>query len=122
MPLLLFTVLKSLNSRRLRQNSSTILHTHWDKKMAKSSGVMWGTVFDMSSMAQGMSPDFLHKLLNERQVFARHGKLLTAILWLQSQMIGLIHLHEDSDLRERCRKDNGRHLPHELGPTIHFTL
>ena len=71
-------------------------------------------------MANGMSPDFLHKLLNERPVFERHGKLLTAVLWLQSQMIGLIHLHEDQALRERCLADNGSQLPYELGvATLH---
>lgn len=83
--------------------------------MTNKPKVTWQTVFDAKSMANGMSPDFLHKLLNERPVFARHGKLLTSVLWLQSQMIGLIYLYENEDLRDKCKEDNGSKLPHELG-------
>ena len=83
--------------------------------MTNKPQVAWQMIFDSNSMAGGMPPDFMHKLLNERPVFARHGKLLTSILWLQSQMIGLIYLHENEDLREKCKEDNGRNLPHELG-------
>ena len=66
-------------------------------------------------MAEGMPPSFLLKLLNTQSAFVRHGKLLTASLWLQSQMVGAICLHDNPDLRSRCTVDNGRHLPTELG-------
>ena len=62
-----------------------------------------------------MPPSFLLKLLDNQKVFVRHGKLLTASLWLQSQMAAMICLYEDSELRKRCIIDNGRHLPTELG-------
>ena len=75
----------------------------------------WQTIFDAKPMAEGMPPSFLLKLLNQQPVFVRHGKLLTALIWLQSQMIGAICLHESSDLRRRCKKDNGKHLPTALG-------
>ena len=65
-------------------------------------------------MADGMPPYFLLYLLNEKEGFARHGKLLTAALWLQSQMVALICLQDSQELRQRCTVDNGRHLPDEL--------
>lgn len=65
-------------------------------------------------MADGMPPHFLQYLLNERQGFARHGKLLTATLWLQSQMVSLICLHENPQLIKRIEVENGRHFPFEL--------
>ena len=74
----------------------------------------WKMIFDAKPMANGMPPYFLMYLLNEKEVFARHGKLLTAALWLQSQMVSLICLQDDSELRRRCTVDNGRHLPGEL--------
>ena len=75
----------------------------------------WKTVFDAKPMAHGMPPRFLLQLLDKQQFFVRHGKLLTASLWLQSQMAGAICLQDDADLRERCTVDHGRHLPTELG-------
>ena len=80
----------------------------------KPNRVEWNTIFDASPMADGMPPDFLLKQLFTRPLFVRHGKLLTAILWLQSQMVGLILLETDPELRKRCRVENGRHLPVEL--------
>ena len=74
----------------------------------------WRTVLDAEPMADGMPPSFLLYLLNEKEGFARLGKLLTASLWLQSQMVALICLDESRELRERCTTDNGRHLPNEL--------
>ena len=90
--------------------------------MSNDSKHKWETVFEAKSMAKGMSPDFLHKLLNERPVFARYGKLLTATLWLQSQMIGLIYLYEDPDLRGRCLADNSKGLPYELANATLYAL
>ena len=75
----------------------------------------WRTVFDAKPMAHGMPPRFLLQLLDKQQFFVRHGKLLTASLWLQSQMVGAICLQNDANLRERCTVDHGRHLPAELG-------
>ena len=74
----------------------------------------WKTIFDAKPMANGMPPSFLLYLLNEKEGLARHGKLLTAELWLQSQMVALICLQDSPDLRNRCTIDNGRHLPNEL--------
>ena len=74
----------------------------------------WKTIFDAKPMANGMPPSFLLYLLNEKDGLARHGKLLTAELWLQSQMVALICLQDSTDLRDRCTIDNGRHLPSEL--------
>ena len=74
----------------------------------------WKTIFDAQPMANGMPPSFLLYLLNEKEGFARLGKLLTASLWLQSQMVALICLQDSPELRERCTVDNGRHLPNEL--------
>lgn len=65
-------------------------------------------------MADGMQPSFLLYLLNEKEGFERLGKLLTAELWLQSQMVALICLQDSPDLRLRCSVDNGKHLPDEL--------
>ena len=75
----------------------------------------WKTIFDAKPMAEGMPPQYLLKLLNSQKPFVRHGKLLTASLWLQSQMVGAICLHDSPELRNRCTIDNGRHLPMELG-------
>ena len=74
----------------------------------------WETIFDAQPMADGMPPHFLLYLLNEKEGLARHGKLLTAELWLQSQMVALICLEDSQELRIRCTTDNGRHLPQEL--------
>ena len=73
------------------------------------------SVFDAKPMAEGMPRAFLLKLLKNQDVFVRHGKLLTASLWLQSQMVGIICLHDSAELRHRCTVDHGRHLPDELG-------
>ncbi len=75
---------------------------------------VWKTVFDAKPMADGMPPHFLLYLLNEQPTFVRHGKLLTASLWLQSQMVAAVCLYDSPELRERCTIDNGRHLPSEL--------
>ena len=74
----------------------------------------WKQIFDAKPMADGMPPSFLLYLLNEKEVFARHGKLLTAALWLQSQMVALICLQDSPELRNLAKIDNGRHLPSEL--------
>ena len=74
----------------------------------------WRTVFDAKPMADGMPPSFLLYLLNEKEGFARLGKLLTASLWLQSQMVALVYLQDSPELRRRCTVDNGKHLPSEL--------
>ena len=74
----------------------------------------WVKVFDAKPMAEGMPPSFLLYLLNEQPTFVRHGKLLTASLWLQSQMVATICLHDSPELRDRCTIDNGKHLPTEL--------
>ena len=74
----------------------------------------WKTVFDAQPMANGMPPSFLLYLLNEKEGLARLGKLVTASLWLQSQMVALICLQDNPELRDRCTVDNGRHLPNEL--------
>ena len=50
----------------------------------------WKTVFDAKPMADGMPSHFLLYLLNEQPTFVRHGKLLTASLWLQSQMVAAV--------------------------------
>ena len=75
----------------------------------------WETVFDARPMVEGMPPDFLVKLLFQEQGFVRHSQLLMASLWLQSQMVGLISLHDSPELLSRCKEDNGRHLPAEIG-------
>ncbi len=74
----------------------------------------WRTIFDAKPMADGMPPSFLLYLLNEKEGFARLGKLLTASLWLQSQMVALICLQDSPELRALSTVDNGRHLPSEL--------
>ena len=74
----------------------------------------WRTVFDAKPMADGMPPRFLLRLLDKQPFFVRHSKLLSASLWLQSQMVGAICLQDDPDLLERCTIENGRHLPTEL--------
>ena len=74
----------------------------------------WRTLLDLSPMANGMTVSFLLYLLNEKEGFDRHGKLLTASLWLQSQMVGLICLHDDPQLRALYKVDNGRHFPFRL--------
>lgn len=86
-----------------------------DKKKAKPKPeYAWKTVFDAKPMANGMPPSFLLYLLNEKEGFERLGKLLSAALWLQSQMVALICLQDSPELRIRCTVDNGRHLPDEL--------
>lgn len=74
----------------------------------------WRTVLDTKPMSEGMPPYFLLALLNENQGFAHHSKLLMATIWLQSQMVGLICLHENPDLRANYAVDNGRHFPQNL--------
>ena len=66
-------------------------------------------------MAEGMPPAFLLKLLKSQDAFVRHGRLMTACVWLQSQMVGVICLHDSEELRDRCTVDHGKHLPGELG-------
>ena len=74
----------------------------------------WRTLFDASPMAKGMPPHFLMYLLNEKQGLARHGKLLTATLWLQSQMVALVCLYENSELLQLAQVEHGRYFPYEL--------
>ena len=74
----------------------------------------WRTFFNAEPMASGMPPHFLQYLLNEKQGLARHGKLLTATLWLQSQMVSLICLHEKPELVKLHAIDHGRQFPFEL--------
>ena len=71
----------------------------------------WRTAFDASPMAEGMNLHFLLYVLNEKEEFARYGKLLTATMWLQSQMVALISLKEKPELRALQTVDNGRHFP-----------
>ena len=79
-----------------------------------ASSAQWRTLLDMKPIADGMTISYLLYLLNEKEVFSRHGKLLTASLWLQSQMVGLICLHDDPDLRALYKVDHGRHFPYRL--------
>ena len=74
----------------------------------------WKQIFDGKPMADGMPPHFLLYLLNEKDVFERHGKLLTAAVWLQSQMVALICLQDSPELRNLHAIENGRHLPAAL--------
>ena len=84
------------------------------KPQSSKAEYSWRTIFDAKPMADGMPPSFLLYLLNEKEGFARMGKLLTASLWLQSQMVSVICLQDSPELRQRCTIDNGRHLPNEL--------
>ena len=52
-------------------------------------------IFDAEPMAEGMPPAFLLKLLKSQDAFVRHGRLMTACVWLQSQMVGVICLHSE---------------------------
>ena len=74
----------------------------------------WKTVFDAAPMADGMPPHFLLYVLNEKEGFVRYGKLVTATLWLQSQMVALVCLNEDAELRKLKDVEHGRHLPGAL--------
>ncbi len=74
----------------------------------------WKKFFDAKPMADGMPPSFLLYLLNERDVFERHGKLLTAALWLQSQLVSLICLSDDSELQRLTTLEHGRYFPYAL--------
>ena len=74
----------------------------------------WKTVFDASPMKDGMPPHFLLYLLNEKEGFARYGKLVAATFWLQSQMVALICVNEDEKLRQLNTVENGRHFPGAL--------
>ncbi len=75
----------------------------------------WKPVFNAGRMAEGMPPDFLLNLLYQEPGFVRHSQLLMASLWLQSQMVGLICLNDRPELLARCKTENGKYLPEELG-------
>ncbi len=70
--------------------------------------------FDSAPMVDGMPPHFLLYVLNEKEGFARYGKLVTATLWLQSQMVALICINEDAKLRQLNAVENGSHFPNAL--------
>ena len=74
----------------------------------------WKTIFDAAPMANGMPPYFLLYVLNEKEGFARYGKLVTASLWLQSQMAAALCVEESSRLRSLITKEHGRHFPGAL--------
>ena len=97
------------------QHMSKKARKHQTKRNRLRGKGRWVTIFDAKPMAEGMPPQFLLQLLNTQKPFVRHGKLLTASLWLQSQMVGAVCLHDSLELRDRCTTDNGRHLPMELG-------
>ena len=97
--------------RRLARQEAKRLATNSE---AGTQDVQWKTIFDAEPMAEGMPPSFLMYLLNERDVFSRVGKLLTAHIWLQSQMAALICLEIDPSLMSRCLVDDMKHLPEHL--------
>ena len=97
--------------RRLARQQAKM---HVPNVSAGTEDVQWEVLFDAQPMAKGMPPHFLMFLLNEQDVFARFGKLLTAHIWLQSQMAALICLESDPELKNRCLADNTKHLPEEL--------
>ena len=70
--------------------------------------------FDTSPMISGMPTYFLLYVLNEKEGFARYGKLITATLWLQSQMVALVCVHEDEGLRQLYTVDHGSRFPRAL--------
>lgn len=84
------------------------------KEASPKQEYVWKQIFDGKPMADGMPPHFLLYLLNEKEVFERHGKLLTAAVWLQSQMVALICLQDSPELRNLHTVENGRHLPAAL--------
>ena len=77
-------------------------------------GGTWHTLFDAKPMAEGMPPHFLLYLLNEKDGFARLGKLVAATLWLQSQVAALICINEDVELRLLNIAEHGRGFPAAL--------
>ena len=81
---------------------------------AANPSAQWRTLLDVKPIADGMTISYLLYLLNEKEGFDHHGKLLTASLWLQSQMVGLICLYDDPQLRALFKVDNGRHFPFRL--------
>ncbi len=99
-------------AERRRQDKGTP-KPHQDEGTPKPT-LEWKTIFDAKPMAEGMPPHFLLYLLNEKDVFGRHGKLLTAALWLQSQMVALICFHESPELKESAARDNGKQFPSDL--------
>ena len=84
------------------------------RRKSANQQVQWRKVFDANPMVDGMPPSFLLYLLNEKDVFVRHGKLMTASLWLQSQMVALVCLYDDPQLRELAKVDHGQHFPSKL--------
>ena len=101
--------------RRRRKASQTVSTAQTGTRKAESAPTYaWKTVFDAAPMAEGMPPHFLLYVLNEKEGFARFGKLVTATLWLQSQMVALICLYEDAELRKLNDVEHGRHLPGAL--------
>ena len=74
----------------------------------------WKTIFNGQPMAEGMPANFLLYLLNEKEGFVRLGKLVTATLWLQSQMVALICVNENAELRRQHTVDHGKGFPAAL--------
>ena len=103
-------------SERRREKASQTANTEQsDSRTSQTAPTgTWKTVFDAAPMAEGMPPHFLLYVLNEKEGFARFGKLVTATLWLQSQMVALICLYEDAELRKLKDVDHGRYLPGAL--------
>ncbi len=101
--------------RRRKKVSQTPTTVQTDTSTSQAAPTYsWKTVFDAAPMADGMPPHFLLYVLNEKEGFARYGKLVTATLWLQSQMVALVCLNEDAELRKLKDLDHGRHLPGAL--------
>ena len=61
-----------------------------------------------------MPSHFLLYLLNEQPLFARFGKLVTASLWLQSQMAAAIAIDENPDLKKLIDEEHGKNFPSAL--------
>lgn len=74
----------------------------------------WKQIFDAAPMANGMPSHFLLYILNEKEGLVRFGKLVTASLWLQSQMAALLCIEERPSLRDLHSTENGRHFPRAL--------
>ena len=71
-------------------------------------------MFDAGPMWDGMPPHFLLYVLNEMGGLVQYGKLATALLLLQSQMVALICVNEDPRLVHLSSFENGRHFPGAL--------